>query len=525
MILRKPYAFFIKNFRLMHLILSILIGYLIVKTYNMYEFIGKYIQNPISYVGVDHKDKYISLYVFLVATLVILISIIIVAVLVRKKKPYLFYSVNITSMIGTIILFLLMVNAFKEIEIKLIDLKLIRAYKDIALAIWLLQVVAILITFARSSGFDVKKFDFGKELKELSLQEEDSEEVEINLNVNTNKFMRRFHRFIRYTKYYYLENVEIANAVILSIGVIVTVMFLIDTFVFNRTYLYNNYFNAGNFTLKIKDAYLLTEDNYGKKITKDNEVLVVLKIGAKVRDKDEKLENSRLALLVGSSRYYPVFSYRDKLLDLGTSYEEQYIKKQESNYLLVYAIPKNKQNKKMEFNYILGFNFAKKNIEPNIIHVAVAAKNLDGNKYEAIINSKEEIKIDNDLINKAALTFSDIDIKDNFLINYKACYKDKCYKSKENIKPILNTNYDKTLIKLEADSVNLSLPDIIKYYGKIEYKINEDYFVEDNLNTLIPHNNINKNTYYIEVNKDITKSLEVNLILDIRNSLYKYKIK
>ena len=57
MILRKPYAFLIKNFKIIHLILSIRMIYVVYKMSNIANFISDYINNiansniATSYIG------------------------------------------------------------------------------------------------------------------------------------------------------------------------------------------------------------------------------------------------------------------------------------------------------------------------------------------------------------------------------------------------------------------------------------------------------------------------------------------
>ena len=61
MILRKPYAFLIKYFRLIHLFISLLIVYLIYKTNNMYNFFKDYITDDIVEI---HATKYVNFLVY-----------------------------------------------------------------------------------------------------------------------------------------------------------------------------------------------------------------------------------------------------------------------------------------------------------------------------------------------------------------------------------------------------------------------------------------------------------------------------
>ena len=62
MILRRPYAFLIKHFRLIHLILFVLFGYITYKANNMLSFFKEYISNNGNIVF--NSSEYISYYIF-----------------------------------------------------------------------------------------------------------------------------------------------------------------------------------------------------------------------------------------------------------------------------------------------------------------------------------------------------------------------------------------------------------------------------------------------------------------------------
>ena len=79
--------------------------------------------------------------------------------------------------------------------------------------------------FIRSLGFDVKKFNFKSDLKELEITDKDSEEIELNLNFQTYKAERTIRRFIRELKYYYLENKKVIY--IIGAALVIILGFLI----------------------------------------------------------------------------------------------------------------------------------------------------------------------------------------------------------------------------------------------------------------------------------------------------------
>ena len=121
-------------------------------------------------------------------------------------------------------------------------------------------------------------------------------------------------------------------------------------------------------------------------------------------------------------------------------------------------------------------------------------------------------------------------------MKYKYCItKDECYQSFEYLKPTLNTNYNKVLLKINAtltldDSVkivNIYSPySLINYFGSIVYKINgKTYTISNGISKVDSYRISTENDYYLEVNENIMQAEEIYLIIDIRNKQYKYKIK
>ena len=85
-----------------------------------------------------------------------------------------------------------------------------------------LQFVTLCLTFARATGFDVKKFDFAHDLQQLNVDEKDNEEFEVDVELDTDKLFRKIRKKIRYAKYVYFENkflIFLTLAIVLGLGV------------------------------------------------------------------------------------------------------------------------------------------------------------------------------------------------------------------------------------------------------------------------------------------------------------------
>ena len=89
MVIRKPYAFIIKHFRIIHLLLIIPMLYLVMKTKNIVTFFSKYIYNGYTFTATDNlsslSSNYINIFMYL-AVLVILIEFDAILLLFQKKE-------------------------------------------------------------------------------------------------------------------------------------------------------------------------------------------------------------------------------------------------------------------------------------------------------------------------------------------------------------------------------------------------------------------------------------------------------
>ena len=88
MILKKPYGFLIKHFRIIHIILTALTIFIAVSSRNILSFIRRFISNGYTTTVFDNMaSEYVNWTIYL-AIVFVVISLIAVYILLRtKKKP------------------------------------------------------------------------------------------------------------------------------------------------------------------------------------------------------------------------------------------------------------------------------------------------------------------------------------------------------------------------------------------------------------------------------------------------------
>ncbi len=537
MILRKPYAILIKNFKLIHTIITICMVYLVYKTYLIYDYIRAFMKTDMLATEKDITGELFNLQMFLLPAIIITLLLILLVVMTRKKKPKLFYLLNIIFYGITIGIYSYLYSGLNYIETNIMELREIKLFHDIAMILLGVQIVSMILSFIRAAGFDIKKFDFGKDLMELDVQDEDNEEFEVNVNVETNVIKRIINRNKRFIKYVYIENKFFIDIIILFALAAGSFFTYINVNVYNVIYNEGDTFLAGNFDLGVTKSYITQQNYKGIEVTTEDKVLLIIELNIKSYVKDQLLNTAKAEMVVNNNTYFPTkVEYKSLIFDLGNTYYNEEIATDFQKILLVYEIPKVDKEKPMQFKYINDLEVKKNKLNPKYIRVSLNPINLD--EEEEVIDGElgEEMVLNESVLGKSTLIIKSFDIAKEYILKYKYCVnKDECYQSLEYLKPTLNTNYNKALLKINAtltldESINVdniySPFSLINYFGSIVYKINgKTYTISNGLSKVDSYRISTENDYYLEVNEVVMQAEEIYLVIDIRNKQYKYKVK
>ena len=227
MILRKPYAFFIKHFRFFHFVMLVFLGLIVYRTNIVRTFFNEYL-NAVAYIIPENiASSMFTNTTYIWGVTVILFSIIVFVVMNKKEKPVLFYGLNILLVISTLVFLTYSRVIVYRLQSELVSVQVLRALRDIGNILFMVQAVFLIVTFIRAIGFDIKKFNFSKDLQELDISSEDYEEYEVQFNFDKNEFKRNIRKNIREFKYFLLENKKMI--------IIFTSVFIIVVFSFTVT--------------------------------------------------------------------------------------------------------------------------------------------------------------------------------------------------------------------------------------------------------------------------------------------------
>lgn len=524
-ILRKPLAFFIKHFRLFHVILAAFSIYLFSKTSSILDFFRGYLSSSEIVTGSDLTSGIYTLSMIVVCVLMLLCILIIAFVLKIKHKTIKFYIVNYLIYMLIAAVYIYSFQTMSAMETEILPARTVKFCEDLVTTIFILQLGSIISLVFRATGFDIKKFDFKVELDELEIDEKDSEEFIVDVNIDSDNLKNKIRKLFRNIKYFYREK---KLFLIIGIGVIFTGILgyvYVNDWVYNKTYKENEMLTTMQTYMSVKNSYITNNDYKGKKIL-DGYSFVVVNINAKaIALKDLTLDSGRFVLKVGKKYYYNLDNYSNYMKDLGTSYRNRLLNDNIESYMFVYRVPEKEVKNKM---YI---KFADKN--HNQVTIKLNPKDLTVEKESKEYSVGKKIELKDSVLSKSSIEIRDFKFGNYFIVDYNYCLKnDDCIKSIEYIKPTLSGKIDKTLLKIEGnlyisdeeDIHNIKkVSDFIKLFGVLKYELNGN-IVEYRLSNddVKPTKVSLDNTYYLEVPVECLSSNSISLEFRIRNQKYSY---
>ena len=156
MILRKPYAFLIKHFKLIHLLLCIPFVYLIIRFGAMSSFLSNYVRANYYTSEVNVAGTYINYFMYGAILLVILLALAIYFLMRKKEKDTKFYMAIIIYYIFLLIAITVYYSILGSIENATIEAQTVRVFRDLSYVIYLPQFFFLGYSALRGIGFDIK---------------------------------------------------------------------------------------------------------------------------------------------------------------------------------------------------------------------------------------------------------------------------------------------------------------------------------------------------------------------------------
>ncbi len=526
MVLRKPYAFFIRHFRVIHFIVALFMGYVALKLTGILSFFNEYLQSTATIIGTEVSPQLypILLYIILIITLITVIIIFIVMKV--KKKAYLFYIINVVSLLFIITVMAFSNNIVRSLELGLVEIRTLKLIQDLLVMSFVFTSTGIFMFAIRALGFDIKKFEFGKDI-DLEIDEKDREEFELDVSIDTDTIKRKIKRNYRNIKYVYRENKTIILLTFLVVIGSLCSYFYWHYSIYNKMNKEGTVVSTNDFLFGVLDSYVTTKDYKGKKINNSSFVVVKIKVKNKA-EKKAQLQTGRIAFVLDKMTYYPTTNYQTKFYDLGTMYVADELSNDKFvNYILVYEVPTNLLGKKIKY---LRYSDS----TSNQVKFKLSLKNIDEELKSTTLVKNKQLAFDNMYLKDSKIVIKNVDINDIFKVNYRFCLNNgSCQTAYEYLRAPLNTNYDKVLVKVEGnyefnnelDVRNASrLGSLFANYGTINYTVKGVNKTID-LNEVRPTKITPTTSAYLEAPKELKGADKIDLILNVRNNKYTYHVK
>ena len=527
MVIKKPYAFLIKHFRLIHGLLFVMLLFLTFKTISIYSFFSDYASTHTYLNQLNLASNYITPLMFVIGVAALLVLFVIFFILSMKEKSNRIYLAGILYYIVLLIFYIYIRSVFQGLQEASLDYETVRFFRDISLIILLPQIVFLFIIFGRTLGFNLKQFEFKKDLEELEIDVSDNEEVELTLGNDTYKIARTFRKFIRLSKYFLIENrlFVIAVSSLFILGISVFVYSKIS--VYQETYSTGEIIAVNTLSFKVGDSFI-TNDNT------NNNIYVVVNVNVKNNSTTKMaLTRETFRLKVNNQLLIPEFGIASNFTDLGTAFEPTNINsKQEKDYILLFKIDKKTIEEEYLFK-IKNLSYDRNGKATYYKDVIIKPENLNTVKDNGTFALNDKIDFKGSILKNSSLIIKSYDLADSFQEPYKYSLNNKMVDGIYIIKPEVNNRGPRTVLKLQvefdldkdsfANKIIKEPTDLFLKYGKVKYRYQGVYYYADLEKT--------KNEYQIQlysflgITKDIDNANKIDIILTIRGMKYTINLK
>lgn len=529
MILKKPYAFLIKYFKVIHIIIFLLALYINSNYMKIASFFRTYSSN--NYYDYNIAKDYLPIFSFISVVLLLAFMLVMLYLMNKKKKPVKLYIFSIIYYIVLLISMLYIYNVINSIYEITLTQRTSRLYRDIYFILNLPHYYFLIMYLIRGIGFDIKKFNFSKDLQELEINAEDNEEFEFVLGNDNYKIKRKIHRLYREIIYYYKENKFLINIVGGTILSIILIVIFINTSISIHKYHVGSSLNADKFTYKLNNAYVTAYDYKNKIINNNNKYLI---LDMTITNKNTNiLKPEEMYIIYGNNKesIYKT-SLSSSFSDLGTVYTGDLISQTPNNLLFIYELPSNARTNNLKLMVYKGYEY-KNGVRNNIYReYKFNATNLDKDIKTQITNVGEQITLGNKLYGNTSLKITNMEIKNKYEYTYQKCSdENNCQNLTDIILPdnrnqneLLIIDYEITIDEksLLARSTNSNVQNILNKFSKINYTLNED----TKTSTIYgkTYSNLNNKIFFDIPNNVRTKASEKNFVIKTRENEYKFVI-
>lgn len=530
MVFRKPFAFIIKHFKAFHVVIF-LTSIFIMYNANQIRALAKSLigSNVFTYVS---AANYTKSPVFLISFIGLIAVGLIYWLFKVRKKNLKFYSLVIGYYLFTIVGFYYLSNQLtrlSQVEVSMDDLGLIR---DISTLILLLSIPIIIVSLIRSIGFNIKQFNFSKDIKELEITDKDSEEFEILIGQNNYKYIRKIRKTIREARYVFLENIFYITVFAVIVILIGGMYLAYNVYKSNHTIATSEITTVNGVYYAVNNTYITAKDLNGNRL-KQNYKYVIVNISMKnLTVKEKTFDPNIFVLKTGRLSYKPISFFQNAFNDLGSYIEYGKVIPSDEflTGILIFEIPNSMNVNNFNLNIFKDFNDTDDDFSIDYEKFAARGINLDTENKRVRLNKNESYSDSIYKDNKVNFKVNDAYITDAYSEKYVICKnEDECETKTELIKP--ENLIDNTMIVVDYEGgldVNSNyyksiknMDDFFNSFTRIDYIVGLDTY---STKSSVLYKDINGKAFIL-VDRKIMKASNVDLVFTFRNTTISIPIK
>ncbi|MCH5166778.1 MAG: hypothetical protein J1F35_02690 [Erysipelotrichales bacterium] len=526
MILRKPYAFIIRHFRMIHLMMLACLAYLLILARDINKLFTT-LQSTSTYIYAG-ADVYINHNVYYIILILLFLCGVVYWLLREKKKPTKLYLFLFIYGIILGVLFYYEFNLLATLQENVIEADQLILGRDISLIASLPNYAFIVICFIRGIGFNLKQFNFSKDIEELEIADKDSAEFEVLIGQNNYIYFRFIRRTIREIKYYILEN-KIAISIFCGI--------LILFFSGYGIYYYNQYMkkmaasestSVDNIAYTVKGSYMTSHDFNGNVINERYKYVVVDMIFYNSSTETKTLDLDKISLADGTLSYQPTLTKNQKFYDLGEPYNEGDIilSGESKNATLTFEIPASVTTRNFALRVQYGLDTSGKKIMSRYRNFDIHPKQIDEKHKSTKMNINETINTNVISKNEFNLTITGYQILDSFDNRYVVCQNiNNCLPLSNIIKPsrissetmlvidYRGTMYDDAIFTRTFNTYNK----VFENYCTVSYEVfNKGYSIKANV---VANSDVDGKIFVV-MDRKLMSASEITLYFNFRDTTY-----
>ena len=517
MIVKNPYVYLVKHFRLVHLILFLLCIFVYIFNARISRFVNEFMVNY-TYNKYDNPiSNYINPIIIIPCILIFVVSFMLIRILKKRNKPWKLYLLPAIQYLVIFIIYILTYQYFNNYD-DIVDTAVMMTLKDILSFASLLQLPSILFFLMRVAGVDLRKFRFNSDSEILQLSGDEQKEIELNVNFDKYALIRVLRRTKRNLGYVYGEHKKAFKIIIIILIIVLGYNIYRNLFVYNKAFNEKENIDINGYTININNSYY-TDRDYNGDILDNKHAFIILKITMKNNTQyDRNVNLDKFHILNGNKNYVnTMMTYQSEFEDFGKTLANLKLKENDSkDFILIFKVDKNENLKK----YVLYYQDFNNLGASHLRKIKIKLEDIRKIKSEITATLKEDLDIKYNFDKEETLSFDDYEFSQEIEYTSKNCsgckIKSNKYIAKEGYK----------ILSLDFSSFEFESPDMIDFankYGKISYKDILKRQKQIEIENFLKQDYLGKHLYIL-VPDEVSTSKSVNLVFTVRNNRYIYKI-